>query len=173
MSDHENIDRSPNYEPSLRKIPWLYISYLSNEIMANTHVKLSTYGKSQAVYKTVFSKCLYLFYFFHPPPPPPAPPSLQRCLKFIEISCRNGNWQHILIAVFLFFLGKPVLSKHPDVNFNEIVSVVYTQSRNNPVILHCNGVSSRPKPAIAWEFHSSDFLKNTFTCKSKEDDWKK
>ena len=102
-----------------------------------------------------------------------APPSLQRCLKFIEISCRNGNWQHILIAVFLFFLGKPVLSKHPDVNFNEIVSVVYTQSRNNPVILHCNGVSSRPKPAIAWEFHSSDFLKNTFTCKSKEDDWKK
>ena len=132
-------------------------------------------GKAKPSTKLFLVSVYTCFTFFtpSPPPPPPPPPSLQRCLKFIEISCRNGNWQHILIAVFLFFLGKPVLSKHPDVNFNEIVSVVYTQSRNNPVILHCNGVSSRPKPAIAWEFHSSDFLKNTFTCKSKEDDWKK
>ena len=32
--------------------------------MANTHVKLSTYGKSQAIYITVFSKCLLHFLLF-------------------------------------------------------------------------------------------------------------
>ena len=51
--------------------------------MANTHVKLSTYGKSQAVYKTVFSKCLYLFYFFHPNPPPPPCKDVLNLLKLV------------------------------------------------------------------------------------------
>jgi hypothetical protein len=68
------------------------------------------------------------------------------------------------------FIGKPVLSKRSDTNYNKVVPVPYT--RNPAAILRCTVTNGYPKPEITWEFQSSSCLKSSYACRPSSE-WKK